>query len=464
MAEKFSITKLGYWIAGLVLSVLAGALIWVAVKGLEGEAPTLQWEQPIHFIGESYTLKGLAYDQKSGVKRLWIAIQQQGREVVLADQSFPSEGLFPPTSVPRQPISLDINIRELGLTNGEAILKTSVWDRSFRGWFSGNQSYAEHRVIIDTQPPNVEVLTQNHNLNQGGAGLAVYRTSEPVSNSGVQVGDRFFPGSSGYFTDPSLFLVLFAVPYDEDPHVQIHVTATDHAGNAARAGLLYHINTKHFEAETVQISDTFLAQKMPELQGLTGGIASSASLDDIFVAVNRDLREVNHKILEETCKQSDPEFYWTGRFQRLPASAQTAGFADQRQYEYHGRVIDNQVHLGVDLASTVHSPVPAANRGRIAFAGDLGIYGNTIVMDHGFGLFSMYGHLSRIQVTTDQVVSKGDIIGFTGNTGLAGGDHLHFSMLIHDTFVNPVEWWDSQWIEHNVTDKLTEIKAMGENA
>ena len=114
--------------------------------------------------------------------------------------------------------------------------------------------------------------------------------------------------------------------------------------------------------------------------------------------------------------------------------------------------------MGIDLASINQAPVPAANTGKIVFVENLGIYGGTIVMDHGFGLFSMYSHLSHMDVTVGQDVEKGAIIGKTGRTGLAGGDHLHFSMLVHHTFVNPLEWWDAQWIQNNIDDKLQALQ------
>jgi murein DD-endopeptidase MepM/ murein hydrolase activator NlpD len=94
----------------------------------------------------------------------------------------------------------------------------------------------------------------------------------------------------------------------------------------------------------------------------------------------------------------------------------------------------------------------------VVFGGNLGIYGSTVIVDHGLGLFSMYSHLSYIAVKPGDQVSKGDNIGRTGSTGLAGGDHLHFSMLVNDTFVNPVEWWDEKWIENNVMSKIEEVK------
>ena len=120
-------------------------------------------------------------------------------------------------------------------------------------------------------------------------------------------------------------------------------------------------------------------------------------------------------------------------------------------------MVDHQVHLGIDLASLARSTVPAANKGRVAFEGLLGIYGNTVLLDHGFGLFSMYSHLSEIHVQKGQIVSRGDPLGLTGSTGLAGGDHLHFSILIHQTFVNPIEWWDAAWIENNILSKIEAV-------
>ena len=149
--------------------------------------------------------------------------------------------------------------------------------------------------------------------------------------------------------------------------------------------------------------------------------------------------------------------HWKGAFLRLPKSANRARFADHRIYRYNGREVDEQDHLGVDLASVAHSPVPAANEGKIVFAGRIGIYGNTIIIDHGFGIFSMYAHLNRMDVQTGQMVEKGTIMGRTGMSGLAGGDHLHFSMLVHHTFVNPVEWWDPMWIKNNITSKIEAI-------
>jgi murein DD-endopeptidase MepM/ murein hydrolase activator NlpD len=112
--------------------------------------------------------------------------------------------------------------------------------------------------------------------------------------------------------------------------------------------------------------------------------------------------------------------------------------------------VDEQVHQGEDLASLINSPVPAANNGVVVLAEPLGIYGNVVMIDHGMGVCSMYGHLSRIDVKAGERVEKGQPVGLTGTTGLAGGDHLHYSVLVDGYFVNPVEWWDAHWFKDQV--------------
>ncbi|MFP4128890.1 MAG: M23 family metallopeptidase, partial [Desulfonatronovibrio sp.] len=174
----------------------------------------------------------------------------------------------------------------------------------------------------------------------------------------------------------------------------------------------------------------------------------------VFLKVNRKMRTENREKVEQIARETSPVLDFEGVFIRKPNSAQMAGFADRRTYYYQGQEADRQVHLGVDLASIAQAPVPAANQGRVVFTGNIGIYGQTVVIDHGLGLQSLYAHLSGIEVQEGQQVSKGETIGRTGTTGLAVGDHLHFEMLISGTSVNPSEWWDAEWINNNISSKL----------
>jgi murein DD-endopeptidase MepM/ murein hydrolase activator NlpD len=93
----------------------------------------------------------------------------------------------------------------------------------------------------------------------------------------------------------------------------------------------------------------------------------------------------------------------------------------------------------------------------VIFADYLGIYGNCVILDHGLGVQTLYAHLSAFETAAGQAVEKGQAIGRSGMTGLAGGDHLHFTQLVHGRAVNPVEWWDPHWIEDRVLRKLREL-------
>jgi len=175
---------------------------------------------------------------------------------------------------------------------------------------------------------------------------------------------------------------------------------------------------------------------------------------DVYKRVNTELRKQNEADLLKIAQNTSPTPLWSGPFLRLPNSAGRANFGDQRDYYYEGEKIDHQTHMGVDLASVANAPVPAANAGRIVYAGFFGIYGNCVIIDHGLGLQSLYSHLDEIAVGQDAVVKKGDIIGKTGTTGLAGGDHLHFGMIIGGLQVSPIEWWDDHWIIYNILAHL----------
>jgi murein DD-endopeptidase MepM/ murein hydrolase activator NlpD len=296
-------------------------------------------------------------------------------------------------------------------------------------------------------------------VNQGGAGLIIYRTSEACPRTGVNVGDNFFPGYSGISKDAQIFIAFFALRYDQGPGTKLSLAATDQAGNNSQVGFYYHIRRKTFRKDKINISDGFLNRKLPEFPSVIAQKAGSPPVD-MFLAINRDMRKADYQKIVGLVQKTDNQIHWQGRFARLPKSATRSGFADQRTYTYKGKVIDHQVHLGVDLASLARSPVPAANSGIVVFADNLGIYGKTVFVDHGFNLFSAYSHLSSIAVSVGDRLTKGQKIGQTGKSGLAGGDHLHYGMLVYNTFVNPVEWWDSKWIINNVTSKLESVEGI----
>jgi murein DD-endopeptidase MepM/ murein hydrolase activator NlpD len=442
--------------AGFVLVVL----LTVALIRMEHEEPVALIDLQSPYIGRSSNLTVSLSDQKSGLRSLWIAILQDGKETVLVDQVFPSAGMLGYGSTKSEAKRIAIEPRKAGLKDGSAMLRLVAVDYSWRKWGQGNRIYLEEEIIIDTRTPELEVLSKAHNISPGGTGLIVYKASETCPRSGVVVGEHFFPGYTGAFENEDLLIAFFALNHQQGHGTEIYLEAVDRAGNSTRSGFSHYIKKKTFKKDVIRITDGFLSRKLPEFDNdFTSSVQGSAI--EKFLFVNQKLRRRSQEKIGHVTRKSDATMYWQGAFGRLPGSATRSGFGDRRTYLYKGQKIDQQVHLGIDLASSSQSPIPAANNGKIVFAERLGIYGKTIIIDHGFGLFSMYSHLSGFDKQVGQMVSKGDIIGRTGSSGLAGGDHLHFSVLVNDVFVNPLEWWDATWIIHNVTGKIKRIGGQG---
>ena len=374
-------------------------------------------------------------DDGAGLKNVLVTITQGEKTVELLRSDFP-----------RGTASqlLDLSLQDIKLNNGPLTLQVTAADQALLT----NSVSESFSFDYDSRPPVVSVLSRAHNLNQSGAGLVLYKVSEEVERSGVQIGERFFPG---YLQDEGFYACLFAFPFDMPQSAFLpRVIAADRAGNERKAGFYYHTNPRPPKRDRINISQQFLDSKMPEFQDL---YPEADNMLDIFLRVNRELRVQNRAKLKEFSSQTASSPTWQGAFQRLPNAANRAGFNEQRSYIHGGNKVDQQTHLGIDLASLANSPVPAANSGKVVFADYLGIYGNCVIVDHGLGLQTLYAHLSTISASVGDQVDKGTIVGRTGATGLAGGDHLHYGVIISGVPVNPVEWWDPNWIKHNFSNK-----------
>lgn len=445
------------WLWCLLFLLLIVPLTVLLVKRMEGNPPTMDLGMTSSALGASQTLSIDVEDQQTGIRQVWVAIFKDGKETVLLDKLFPSSNILMGGAIRDHSIELPVDPQALGLKDGKAILRLVARDYAWRKWGKGNQQYQEHEVMIDTRAPNIDVISPALYLTQGGAGMVIYTLSEECPTSGVSIGDDFYPGYSGPFKDPLTHLAFIALNHKQGKDTKLAVIATDYAGNQGRVGLYRHIKAKKFKGDTISLSDSFLNWKMPEFTSQDAN-TPGGPLIDTFLHVNREMRRKNYEEIVKVTSQTETQMHWKGAFERLPRSANRAGYADYRKYLYKGKTIDEQTHLGIDLASLQQSPVPAANSGKVVHADTIGIYGQTVIIDHGFGLFSLYAHLSKIDVTPGQMVAKGDILGKTGKTGLAGGDHLHFSMLVHHTFVNPIEWWDAGWIENNILNKIKSVQ------
>ena len=453
-----------YVLAFLVVIALAAAgFLWYAGRF---EAPAIRIAQPAKAVGVDATLDVSVEAPKGDLTQLDITLEQGGKSVPLFSLASPASASLTQETPDRLRITRAIGKRalpDLQAGPGRIVVKAA---RKGPYGLRTREASSSKEFSARFTPPRIGVVSIHHFINLGGSEFVVYRASPPDVVSGVQVGDRFYPGytASGFGVpggDGTLKVAFFALLHDQDTTTPINLVARDEAGNQARASFDYRVFPKKFSRGRIELSDPFLQRVVPEILDHTPELKTAVSQPEDYLAaylkINRDLRQANmQKVVDLTSGPSAPQVLWKGPFLPLGNASIESGFADHRTYFYQGKEVDQQVHLGFDLAVTVNIPVKAGNDGKVVYADYLGIYGNCVIIDHGLGVSSLYGHLASIDVKAGDAVTRDQVVGRSGMTGLAGGDHLHFSIQVQGRPVNPVEWWDPHWIDDRVLRKIRE--------
>ncbi len=440
----------------LLLLILLGVGGWVATHLFEGGQPVISVADKPAFIGKHASLALTVADADSGLRLVRVTLVQAGREHELFRQAFPRQAWLSRAGVPEMRQDVVLDVAKAGVKDGKAELVISARDFSLLALFKGNLAQLRLPVVVDTQPPEVTLFFTPPAIRTGGSGIVVYSLSEPAVRHGVMLGQRFYPGFA--LPDGRRYVAYLGVPWDSQEIGRSRVVAFDSAGNQASKAFALRLRKVRYKQDRIRVSDAFLKRKIPEFQEHYPEL--KGSLLEKYLFVNTTIRRRNAETIAKICQHPQPKRLWQGRFLRM-AGAGRAGFGDQRTYFYHDKPVDHQTHLGMDIASTARVAIKAANRGKVIFADYLGIYGNTVILDHGQGVYSLYSHLSRFDTTPGTLVEKKQVIAHSGATGMAGGDHLHFSMLVHGVFVTPREWWDGHWLRVEILDIVGEATAAG---
>ncbi|MBN2241717.1 MAG: M23 family metallopeptidase [Acidobacteria bacterium] len=453
-------TRFGGWLKKT--AVLAGPLLLLLVaQGIffAGKAPSIEIEPGMPAIGKQTPFQVKVSEARRGLTRVRIECVQEGRAVTLAEKTYSASPQFFPWGRKTATDTLTATAGSLnvqGLAEGTAVIRATA-DRAATWLRRPGPVSGEISLPVRLTAPSIQVTSIHTYVSRGGSELVTYRVGKTAVRDGVRAGSRWFPGYPLPEGEAGDRFALFSVPYDRsEPDARL--VAADDAGNESEETFIDRFYAKSFKSDTLTIGDAFLSKVVPEILSQTPGFEDRGGLLENYLAINRELRLSNAETIVELARKSKPEFLWSGPFLMLPNSKATATFGDNRTYFYQGKAVDRQVHLGIDFASVRNAAIPAPNDGIVVWARYLGIYGNTVVIDHGYGLMSISGHLSSIAVEEGRRVSRGDVIGNTGTTGLAGGDHLHFCTLLQGLPVNPVEWSDGHWIRDRITRKLEEAK------
>ncbi len=411
-----------------------------------------------------------ASDFESGLRTLSVTLEQGGNATTLLEENFPGDiyrGGAAGTN--NYTFTLTIDPKELHLTEGEATLNIVARDWSWIHFFQGNETVFTLPVVVDLKAPRLSIENGLTYIRKGGAAAVVYTVHEPTTRDGVMVGTTFFRGfplreviqaaasknDATKSAKPSTKrrIAIFAIPVEGPDNPPIAVRAEDRAGNVTTQSWNTQILPMEQSEERIELNEKFLQNAVPNLaQALqidaTDPIAA-------FQKINTEVRASNEAKIRDVIGKSVEFQHWQGAFRQMANAAVKSNFAERRTYFVGEEQVSQATHYGFDLASTANAYVAAANSGVVIYADDLGIYGQCVIIDHGIGVYSLYGHLSQIDTKVGEKVDSGVTIGLTGATGLAGGDHLHFAILVGQTYVDPKEWWDPKWIDEHIGALIT---------
>ncbi|HET9361832.1 MAG TPA: M23 family metallopeptidase [Vicinamibacterales bacterium] len=448
----------------ILVAGLVGGGAWFWAGRMDG--PTIEIRQPGEFIGQATMLELMVSSPGGEFSSVQVTVEQEGRSFEVFNLDQPAQGSLKQDTAERIYVMRPVGKRAIGdLKEGQARIVVTA-SRPVLFGIRDAASTTTRDVKVRLQPPQAAVLSTFHYVNHGGSEFVVYRAAPEDVQSGVRVGSIEYAGyparAVGITSDPALRVAFFALLFDQDLNTPIQVYARDPAGNETLVPFEYKVFPKPFSKSRIELDERFIGRVVPSIAA--GSPDAQIPTDDVlagFLKINGDLRRKNNQYLTELARKSSPEKLFSAAFQQLGNSQVEARFADARTYVYQGKEVDRQVHLGFDLAVTANVPIVAAERGTVVHASDLGIYGNCVVIDHGLGVQSLYGHLSSIGVKVGDMVAKGAEIGRSGMTGLAGGDHLHFTMLVGGQQVTPVDWWSKQWYEDRVRRKIVAAGGVG---
>ncbi|MCR6572856.1 M23 family metallopeptidase [Campylobacter insulaenigrae] len=333
-------------------------------------------------------------------------------------------------------------------------------DNSLWNFFLGNTAYKEIKIIVDTKNPYVEILDNSYQIEQGGVGSVVFKANDENLESVYIVTDKDKIFKATPFVKEGYYAALIA--WDaKDENFRAYVVAEDKAGNINKQRIKYYFANRKYRVSNIKLNDNFIDGKIDILAQNYAPQDKELNRLEKFKFVNEDLRNSNEELIHEiTSKVPDTILnnFKINLFIPLKNGQKVADFADHRFYSYNDQTFSSSYHMGLDIASVKEAPIMSNNAGDVVFAQENGIYGLNIIIYHGFGIYTLYGHCTSINVNVGDKVKAGEVIGTTGTTGLALGDHLHFGVLIQGVEVRPEQWQDAKWIKENIYNILDTSK------
>ena len=395
----------------------------------------------------------LKINDDSGIKTYKVILQSTKGEKTLYYEELLS---------PKQSITLEVEPPRSAYAMKDKKVKIIVEAIDVSKWnfFNGNMIVKEFVVEIDKKRPQLNTITNSYKITKGGSAIVIFKAGdENLKDLYIQTnfGKKF---KVEPFYKEGYYISLLAWPIREDSF-RATVVATDYAGNISKSYIPLYLKQKNYRVSKINLSDRFLKGKIAEL---AGEFTQTQGVDDLleqFKIINEDVRAKNEDLIHKITSEVSDEMISNFKIKKmypLRNAQVVASFGDHRKYYYDGEYISESYHMGLDLASNAMAAIKPQNGGKVVFADFNGLYGNMPIINHGLGLYTLYGHCSSLVVNSGDEVTRGETIAHTGKSGYAMGDHLHFGVLVQGIEVRPAEWMDKTWIKLNITNIIKSAK------
>jgi len=333
-------------------------------------------------------------------------------------------------------------------------------DASKWNFLNGNVALQSFKLKIDKKRPEVSIVNNSYKISRGGSALVIFRAVDDNLKDLYIESNHNKHFKAEPFYKEGYYIALLAWPV-QDESFKATVVANDAAGNMTRSYVPLYLKNKTYRLSKITLSDRFLHGKIAELAEQFDETQGVEAPLERFKIINEDVRAKNEKLIHKVTSDVPQNMISTFKIRKmypLKNGELVAYFGDHRKYYYHGKFISEAYHLGLDMASHAMAPIKSRNYGKVVFADYNGLYGNNLIISHGLGLYTLYGHCSSFDVGVGDEVHPGEKIANTGKTGYAMGDHLHFGTLVQGIEVRPQEWMDKEWIKLNIDDIIKSAK------
>ncbi len=450
MSKKSSFGK---YIVGLLFIAILGVGGFVMLSPqFEQTKPTISLDDEIY-----WNLKDeldLTLSDDSGIKYYKVIYNDGQKSIELNNEIL--DGNTKHLNVKINPPKFDMFYKGTDVS-----LEIYVTDNSKWNYLNGNEAIKKVKINVDIKKPTADIIENSRYIRRGGSGIVIVKVKdENLKDAYISFNDKIKFELIPFYQE-NYFVSLIAWDVNLEKFKRINLIATDKAGNKTITKIPFYIQSLKVKKDIIKISSNFIEGVSSNVLEQSGK-AIPVELPKRFIEQNRVVRESNVNTLRQMAlKKMDRtqiDSFKIKRFKRLKGSRTAAGFAERRSYLYQGKKIDEAWHLGMDWASVKKAPIRLSNDGKVIFNEYLGIYGNTIIIDHKMGLFSLYAHTSSSDVEVGDMLNAKQKIANTGSTGAVMGDHLHFGMLVQGIEVNPLEWMDKNWIKNNITSTIIKAK------